>query len=355
MEQIKDLLSETVSLKPVQHLASEYNYQIILITGAAGSIGSEIAKQLLVFNYKKLILIDIAESALYDLQQAFEKQPTKNIDFVVADVRDKTKMNYIFETYKPTIIFHTAAYKHVPLMESDPYEAIRLNVFGTKLLADLAISYITKKFVFVSSDKAVNPINIMGATKRIAELYLGHLSQNTQQTTFYVTRFGNILRSNGSVIPLFKRQVESGGPLTVTHLDASRYFISIAKASQLILEAASMTYNTITYTFNMGKPVKIMDLAKTLIALANKEFTNKIDIEITGLRIGEKLSEDMVSKDEKLTATNHKDILLVTSKTNTVNEIELKIPELLQITPYSSNPDVVSRIKSIIPEYLSKP
>src|SRR5690606_24406792 len=243
--------------KKLQH---EFKGKVLMVTGAAGSIGSEIARQLSKFNFKKLILVDIAESALYDLQQEFKQEGVKEFVAIVADVRDQFGIENVISTYRPNILFHAAAYKHVPLMEENPYEAVKINVGGTRTLARMAMKYEVDKFVMVSTDKAVNPTNVMGATKRTAEIYIGRLQNNPENTTkFITTRFGNVLGSNGSVIPLFKKQLEKGGPLTVTHEKITRYFMTIPEASQLVLEAGSMGEGGEIFIFDMGESVKIMD------------------------------------------------------------------------------------------------
>ncbi|MBT8272685.1 MAG: SDR family NAD(P)-dependent oxidoreductase, partial [Bacteroidia bacterium] len=255
---IDDLLGrEPINISnPV--LEDEYDNKIILVTGAAGSIGSEIAHKLTQYNYKKLILVDIAESPLYDLEQEFKQNGVKKYEIQVADIRDEDRMSIIFDKYKPKIVFHAAAYKHVPLMENSPYEAVKVNIGGTRIVADLSVTHGVNKFVFISTDKAVNPTNVMGATKRIAELYVSCL-KGKGQTKFITTRFGNVLGSSGSVIPLFKRQIETGGPLTVTHRDITRYFMTISEASQLVLEAATMGNGGEIFVFDMGKSVNIYD------------------------------------------------------------------------------------------------
>ena len=263
----------------------DVNNKVILVTGAAGSIGSEISRQLSNYKHKHLVLIDQAESDLYDLQQELIQKDKENFTSIVADVRDKKRMSQIFEQYKPQKVFHAAAYKHVPLMEMTPYEAVKINIGGTKTIADLAIENNIERFVMVSTDKAVNPTNVMGATKRVAEMYISCLSNNKNHNTkFTTTRFGNVLGSNGSVIPLFKRQIENGGPLTVTHKDITRYFMTIPEACRLVLEAGTMGNGGEIYIFDMGKSVKIYNIAKRMIHLSGLNFPDDIDIKITGLR-----------------------------------------------------------------------
>lgn len=349
---IEDLLGrEQISIiNPA--LINEYENEIILITGAAGSIGSEISRKLTQYNYKKLILIDASESALYDLQQEFKQQNIKNFTVLVTNVRDHVKMELLLNTHNPKIIFHAAAYKHVPLMENAPYEAIRTNLKGTKNMADLAVKYNVKKFILISTDKAVNPTNVMGATKRIAELYVNCLQQRSQ-TKFITTRFGNVLGSNGSVIPLFKKQIECGGPLTVTHKDITRYFMTIPEACQLVLEAATMGNGGEIFVFDMGKSVKIIDLAKNMIALSGLRYPDDIDIKIIGLRPGEKIYEELLADGENTKPTYHEKIMIANTKPIRIKNIEDKILELSKITASSQNLEIVALIKAIIPEYIS--
>src|SRR5690606_4381852 len=281
-----------------------FSEEIILITGAAGSIGSGLVKQLLHSSYKQLILIDTAESQLYYLIKELDIQHDKKVHFLIMDVREKDSMEWLFEIYKPTLIFHAAAYKHVSLMEDNPYEAVKLNIFATKLLADLAIKHKTKTFVFISTDKAVNPISVMGMTKLIAEKYLDFL-RSSKGTAFITTRFGNIFGSNGSVVPLFIKQIKSGRPLTITNKEVTRYFIDNNKACNLILKVATIhKLAGNNFTFNMGEPIKIIDLAETLTEIYNY----KTEIKITDLKIGEKRHETIISENETLKTTSDAEI-----------------------------------------------
>ncbi|NQX85747.1 MAG: polysaccharide biosynthesis protein [Flavobacteriaceae bacterium] len=333
-------------------LEEEYENEIILITGAAGSVGSEIARKLATFQYKHLVLLDIAESPLYDLQQEFKHLGIRNVKAIIGDVRDKDRMDKIFDEIKPKIVFHAAAYKHVPLMENNPYEAVRVNVLGTKILANNAVKYGIKKFVLISTDKAVNPTNVMGATKRIAELYVRCL-KGKGKTKFITTRFGNVLGSNGSVIPLFKSQIEKGGPLTVTHRDITRYFMTISEACQLVLEAAAMGNGGEIFVFDMGKSVKIFDLAKQMIGLSGLRYPEDIGIKITGLRPGEKISEELLGDGENAKHTNYDKIMIVKSKPFNSKNIEQNINVLCAVTPNTQILETVSLIKAILPEYIS--
>ena len=320
-----------------------FSEETILITGAAGSIGSGLVNQLLQASFKQLILIDHAESSLYYLIKELELQQNNNIHFLILDVRDNKSMISLFQTYKPTLIFHTAAYKHVSLMEDNPYEAVKLNVFATKMLADLAIEHRAKKFVFISTDKAVEPISVMGMTKFIAERHLDLLNSNTN-TIFLTTRFGNIFGSNGSVVPTFIKQIEKGKPITLSNELATRYFIDKNKACCLILKVANMTeLKGHTITFNMGEPIKILDLANALREIYN----DKTKIEITDLKIGEKIHESIVSENEILTATSDKDVFVILKKEKINNEI-VDLSVLYNITPDTN----VYEIKSLLRSYI---
>lgn len=349
--QIEDLLGRAPIQIDNPNLVNEFTGETILVTGAAGSIGSELVTQLAYFNVKQLILVDQAESPLYDVQQDLLRNGKFNFTAIVADIRDGLRMDAVFQEYKPTMVFHAAAYKHVPLMEASPYEAIKINVNGTKLLADTASRYNVKKFVFVSTDKAVNPTSVMGATKRIAEMYISCL-QKESKTKFITTRFGNVLGSNGSVIPLFKKQIENGGPLTLTHKDITRYFMTIPEAAQLVLEAGTMGKGGEIFIFDMGESVKIYDLAKNMIKLSGLRFPEDIDIKITGLRPGEKLYEELLANGENTLATYHKKILI--SKTRDLDYAVVKSDiEELCITNRFQNQNIVMKMKRLIPEYKS--
>jgi len=349
---IEDLLGrQQISIKN-SALIDEYDNQIIFITGAAGSIGSELARKVSEYRYKKLILIDSAESSLYNIEQEFNRNGKVNFDAIVGDIRDHNRMEQLFDLYKPKIVFHAAAYKHVPLMENNPYEAVSVNVIGTKNIASLSVKYNVNKFVFISTDKAVNPTNVMGATKRIAELYVNCL-QGQRQTKFITTRFGNVLGSNGSVIPLFKKQIESGGPLTVTHKDITRYFMTIPEACQLVLEAATMGNGGEIFVFDMGKTVKIFDLAVNMIILSGLRYPEDIDIKITGLRPGEKIYEELLADGENTKPTYHEKIMIAKTKQLDINDIELKIERLCSANIKMQNLEIVSLMKEIIPEYVS--
>jgi len=349
--QIEDLLGRPPIEIDNPNLLNEFRGETVLVTGAAGSIGSELVKQLSNFDVKHLILVDQAESALYDVEQDLKRDGKFNYTAVVADIRDGLRVDSIFQTNKPTMVFHAAAYKHVPLMEKAPYEAIKINVNGTKLLADTSSRYNVKKFVFISTDKAVNPTSVMGATKRMAEMYISCL-QKESKTKFITTRFGNVLGSNGSVIPLFKKQIEAGNALTLTHKDITRYFMTIPEASQLVLEAGTMGKGGEIFIFDMGESVKIYDLAKNMIKLSGLRYPEDIDIKITGLRPGEKLYEELLANGENTLSTYHKKILISKTRALDYAKIKSEIEELC-ITNRFQNNNIVMKMKSLIPEYKS--
>lgn len=349
---VEDLLGRTPIQLDNQVLKRELNNKVILITGAAGSIGSEIARQVVGFNYKHLILIDQAESELYNLQQYFKLNNTLNCTSIVTDVRNYKRMDFIFEQYKPDIVFHAAAYKHVPFMEENPYEAVRVNISGTKNIAELAIKYHAEKFVMVSTDKAVNPTNVMGATKRIAEMQISCLHEKGK-TKFITTRFGNVLGSNGSVIPLFKQQIKNGGPLTVTHKDITRYFMTIPEACQLVLEAGAMGNGGEIFVFDMGESVKIYDLALNMIRLSGLNFPTDIDIEITGLRPGEKIYEELLSDGENTKKTYHDKIMIAEVRPVNKEALTKEIVELCEENEDFNEDKTILKMKKIVPEFIS--
>ena len=349
--QIEDLLDRPPIQIKNSKISKDFEDKVIMVTGGAGSIGSELVRQICKYNYRSLIVIDQAESALYDLQQELKQAGFFNFIPIVGDIRDKNKMRVLFEEHRPNRIFHAAAYKHVPLMEHNPYEAVKINVAGTKTIADLAVNYDVEKFVFVSTDKAVNPTNIMGATKRIAEMYIS-CRQQDGKTKFVTTRFGNVLGSNGSVIPLFRKQIEKGGPLTVTHKDITRYFMTIPEASQLVLEAGAMGKGGEIFIFDMGESVKIIDLAKNMIRLSGLHYPDDIDIKITGLRPGEKLYEELLANGENTLPTYHDKIMISKVKDVDYAKTRTMIDELC-ISNLFFKENVVQLMKSIVPEYIS--
>lgn len=333
-------------------IKEEIQDKVILITGAAGSIGSEIARQIATYDSKLLILLDQAESALYDLQQEFKKFKNLNFKVIVGDVRLENNMSQVFEEYNPNIVYHAAAYKHVPLMENNPYQATKVNLFGTKVVTDLSIKHKVDKFVMISTDKAVNPTNVMGATKRLAEIYITCL-KDTSKTKFITTRFGNVLGSNGSVIPLFRKQIEQGGPLTVTHKEITRYFMTIPEACQLVLEAGAMGKGGEIFVFDMGESIKIFDLAKNMIKLSGLSYPDDIDIKIVGLRPGEKIYEELLGDGENTTKTHHNKIMIAKVKNIDCQIVKPKVLDICKHIDNLTKIQIVSKIKDLIPEYIS--
>ncbi len=339
----------------------------ILVTGAAGSIGFEIAKQVLNYNPSYLILCDQAESPLHEAQLILEDETHEvPMEMAITDVRNRLRMEKLFELFKPEVVFHAAAYKHVPLMENSPFEAIDTNVHGTKNLADLSVIYGVEKFVMISTDKAVNPTNIMGASKRIAEIYVQSLNAHQEEfknnlgitsplkTKFITTRFGNVLGSNGSVIPRFRKQIEKGGPITVTHPEITRYFMTISEAVQLVLEAGAMGKGGEIFVFDMGKPVKIYDMAKKMIQLAGYELGKDIDIVFSGLRPGEKLYEELLNDEEVTLPTHHEKIRIAKVRTYPFEEVQHGVDQLFSLNGEQNNKKIVKQMKLIVPEFVSK-
>ena len=354
---IEDLLQRNKIELDSVNITESVEGKTVLVTGAAGSIGSEIARQLSYYNLEKLVLIDHAESPLYDIEQELkEKNRTRNtINPIceVANVKDKYRMSDIFDRYQPDIVYHAAAYKHVPIIEKSPYEGIFVNVLGTRIVADLALENNIERFVMVSTDKAVNPTNVMGATKRVAELYTQSLNEYGK-TKFIATRFGNVLGSNGSVVPLFRKQIENGGPLTVTHEEITRFFMTIPEACNLVLEAGAMGEGGEVFVFDMGEPVKIIDMAKKMIKLSGLELGKDIDIEITGLRPGEKLYEELLASSENTLTTHHPKILKAKVQSFKHSTIQRQLDLLSEIMIDGDVVGMVRKVKNIVPEYISK-
>lgn len=358
---IEDLLGREVIKNNNPLIEQQLRDQVVLITGAAGSIGSEIVRQVASFNAKEIVLVDQAETPMHELQLELEERfPNINVKLFIGDITNKHRMEHVFKQYRPRYVFHAAAYKHVPMMENNPSEAIFTNVFGTKNIADLSIKYDVEKFVMVSTDKAVNPTNVMGASKRIAEIYVQSLFfyqqkvRDGHKTRFITTRFGNVLGSNGSVIPRFRQQIESGGPVTVTHRDIIRYFMTIPEACQLVLEAGCMGLGGEIYIFDMGKPVKIYDLATRMISLAGLRPNVDIQIVETGLRPGEKLYEELLNDKELTMATTHRKIMIAKVRTYEYEDIEHHIDKLKGLLEDDNLHDIVSEMKHIVPEYISQ-
>lgn len=350
---IEDLLGRDPIRLNKDAVSNTVNGLTVLVTGAAGSIGSEMVRQLLRFQPTKIILLDQAESALYDLDVELRGIfKSDRHEIVIGDIRNLDRMRNVFNTFKPQMVFHAAAYKHVPLMEENPSEAIFTNVMGTRNLVDLAIEHEVNGFVMISTDKAVNPTSVMGASKRVAEIYAQAMN-GAAKTKFITTRFGNVLGSNGSVIPLFKRQIERGGPITVTHPEVTRFFMTIPEACQLVLEAGAMGEGGEIYLFDMGKSVKILDLAKKMVKLSGLELDKDIRIEITGLRPGEKLYEELLANSENSLPTHHPQILIAkVAEVNREEAIE-KISNLAERCKAQNNDELVGLMKGIVPQYVS--
>lgn len=349
---IEDLLGRKPIILGKSNVIREINEKVVLVTGAAGSIGSEICRQVMHYNPTKLVMLDQAESPLYDFQFEMNNTPDftnmkDRMAFVITNVKDPVRMREVFEMYHPQVVFHAAAYKHVPFMEENAYEAVFVNVFGTKLVADLAIEYGVEKFVMISTDKAVNPTNVMGATKRIAEIY----TQSRQgQTKFITTRFGNVLGSNGSVVPLFRKQIDQGGPITVTDRRITRYFMTIPEACSLVLEAGSIGEGGDIFVFDMGEKVKIWDLAEKMRKLAHRP---EIEIIETGLRPGEKLYEEVLANEENTIKTENEKIMHAIVRKYETAEVDHMI-EQLHVELETCDPmKIVAQMKVIVPEFKS--
>ena len=355
--QIEDLLQREPIVIDIHKVASHLEGKRVMITGAAGSIGSEIMRQVAGFNPYKLILIDQAETPLHDIRlELQDRWQNIDADTIVADISNATRMEALFEEYRPQYIFHAAAYKHVPMMEDNVSESIQINVNGTRILADLAVKYKADKFVMISTDKAVNPTNVMGCSKRICEIYVQSLARKMQKeggyvTQFITTRFGNVLGSNGSVIPRFKEQIRRGGPVTVTHPDIIRYFMTIPEACRLVLEAGSMGNGGEIYIFDMGKPVKIVDLAKRMINLTGR---TDVEIKFIGLRHGEKLYEELLNIKELTKPTYHEKIMIATVREYDYEEVKKRIQQLIDISYTYDSMQIVEVMKELVPEFVSK-
>ncbi|MCX6182661.1 MAG: nucleoside-diphosphate sugar epimerase/dehydratase [Bacteroidetes bacterium] len=351
---IEDLLERDVIKLDKQKIKEVNTGKIILISGAAGSIGSEIVRQIAQYDPKQIILLDQAESPLYHMETELRTTFTNlSFEVVIGDISNEVRMKLLFETFRPQIVYHAAAYKHVPMMENNPAEAVRVNIKGTRTLADLSVQYGVEKFVMVSTDKAVNPTNVMGASKRIAEIYCQSLNKNAT-TNFVTTRFGNVLGSNGSVIPIFRKQIEEGGPITVTHPDITRYFMTIPEACQLVLEAGAYGKGGEIFIFDMGESVKIVDLAKKMIKLSRLELGKDIQIQFTGLRPGEKLYEELLNNEENTVKTHHPKIMIANVKEYNFTDIQNHINEVIALYNNNDNNTLVAKMKQIVPEFVSK-
>ncbi len=354
--QIEDLLDRDPIVLDNPTVKAQVAGKVVMVTGAAGSIGSEIARQLAHYAPAKLILVDQAETSLHDLQLEFNKllkDIPLDVLFVIGDVSNEKRMRKVFQSFRPAFVYHAAAYKHVPMMEENSEEAVNVNVCGTQILADLSVEYGTEKFVMVSTDKAVNPTNVMGATKRVAEMYTQSYNFAYEGTRFITTRFGNVLGSNGSVIPLFHKQIEAGGPLTVTHPEITRYFMTIPEACQLVLEAGAMGNGGEIFIFDMGESIKIYDVAMKMIRLSGLTPGKDIQIKITGLRPGEKLKEELLNDDENTLKTHHPKIMIAKVRETDFREVNKQIDALKSALSTQNEFKVVAALKAMVPEFIS--
>ncbi|MFC5410415.1 polysaccharide biosynthesis protein [Larkinella bovis] len=365
--QIRDVrIEDLLEREPIRVVnpatGQQLRNQVVLVTGAAGSIGSELVRQVLPHQPRTIVLLDQAESALFDLEFNLRRDFKTALGYTtlllkIGDVADEVRMQHIFRATQPDVVFHAAAYKHVPLMEQHPYEAVRTNVLGTKIVADLSLRYSVRKFVMISTDKAVNPTNVMGATKRLAEMYvqsLNHPDEQLRQTRFIATRFGNVLGSNGSVLTVFRQQIQAGGPVTVTHPDIIRYFMTIPEACQLVLEAGTMGLGGEVFVFDMGEPVKIAELARKMIHLSGYTVGKEIQLVFTGLRPGEKLFEELLNTNEQTLPTHHPKIMIARINPPDTPKINAVLDELQDRLLEDDANKMVQLIKCMVPEYISK-
>lgn len=351
---LEELLGREPIIIDQSNISNQISYRTILITGAAGSIGSELTRQIASYGPGKLFLIDHSETNLHELDINLKACfPNLKIHSFVANVTDPVRMNEIISSSRPEIIFHAAAYKHVPIMEKHPYEAIKTNVLGTQILADLALEHHVATFILISTDKAVNPSSVMGATKRMAEIYLQYLGfRHSAATRFVITRFGNVLGSNGSFIPVFKNQIASGGPVTVTHPDVTRYIMTVSEACQLVLEAGAVGSNGQILFFDMGNPVRIKDIANRMIVLSGLRPETDIQIKYTGMRPGEKLNEELLS-DDSCDATRHPKIRIARLAPFSFINVETMKALLTEVLLSGQTDQMVALLKLMIPEYIS--
>jgi FlaA1/EpsC-like NDP-sugar epimerase len=354
---IEDLLGRDSIRLNKENVERDLKGKRVCITGAAGSIGKELVMQVIQYHPECIIAIDQAESALYELERELIAIDTKTkIIIFLADITNRDRIATIFREQKPEMVFHAAAYKHVPMMESNPSEAVACNIMGTKILADVSVENHVKKFVMISTDKAVNPTNVMGCSKRIAEIYVQSLNdyqEKAMHTAFVTTRFGNVLGSNGSVIPLFKKQIEVGGPITVTHPDITRFFMTIPEACQLVLEAGTMGKGGEIFIFDMGKSIKILDLAKKMIWLSGLEPDRDIEIHFTGLREGEKLYEELLSNEENTLPTHHEKILIAKVQQYSYEDVNRYVELFIDLVNDRNELKMVALMKELVPEYKS--
>lgn len=351
-------IEELLEREPIRlnedNIRTQLKGKTVLVTGAAGSIGSELVRQIARFQPGLVILLDNAESPLHEMElELSDTMKGQRFEIVMADIRHRERMENVFRTFRPQIVYHAAAYKHVPMMENNPSESILTNVLGTRIIADLAVEYGAEKFVLVSTDKAVNPTNVMGASKRIAEIYAQSLNNHVTTTRFITTRFGNVLGSQGSVIPRFRQQIESGGPVTITDPEITRYFMTIPEACRLVLEAGCMGKGGEIFIFDMGKSVKIIDLAKKMIQLSGLQLGRDIEIVVTGLRPGEKLYEELLDNKENTLPTHHEKIMIARVKEHDFDTVSRQLNELVELFASQDNMKIVSKMKEIVPEYKS--
>jgi FlaA1/EpsC-like NDP-sugar epimerase len=353
---IEDLLEREPITLDSENVKSYLQGRTVFVTGAAGSIGSEIARQIMFYRPKKVLFIDQAESPLHDLEVAVRaKNPfmAEVAEFIIADITNEKRMRLLFSKYRPDTVFHAAAYKHVPMMEAYPFEAMRVNVWGTKNIADLSVEFGVNRFVMVSTDKAVNPTNVMGASKRMAEIYTQALNDTRPSTNFITTRFGNVLGSNGSVIPLFRRQIEAGGPITITHPDITRYFMTIPEACNLVLEAGAMGQGGEIFVFDMGESVKVIDLAQKMIRLSGLQPDIDIEIKVTGLRPGEKLYEELLADKESTRPTHHPKIMIAGVRPVSTSTVASMVKEVEGVLCEGDPIRIVQVMKEFVPEFVS--
>ena len=352
---IEDLLSRKPISIENEEVRNLHFGKSILVTGGAGSIGSEIVRQVSLLKPSKIVILDQGETPLHNIGlEVKEAFPEVDFRFILADISNRSKMERVFSEHHFSIVYHAAAYKHVPLVEDNPAEGVRVNILGSKNLAELSSKFGVERFVMISTDKAVNPTNVMGATKRVAELFVQSL-QNVagNKTKFITTRFGNVLGSNGSVIPIFQKQIENGGPVTITHPEITRYFMTIPEACELVLQAGTMGQGGEVYVFDMGEPVKIIDLAKRMIRLYGLETGMDIQLKITGLRPGEKLYEELLSDDAKTLATHHEKIMISKDSAMDFSRINTLTEQVIQKAKSGDNEEIVSLLKDIVPEFKS--